>query len=74
MKMHQMVIKNGVIVRGVFLLILLFLTTHVSQGSTYDCPYNIYGYQCFDQPLIYTNMSRSTKKSCINLVDYKPSK
>ena len=38
------------------------ITTHVSQGSTYDFPYSIYEYQSFDQPLLYTSMSRSTKK------------
>jgi hypothetical protein len=48
------------------------ITTHVSQGSTYDFPYSIYEYQYFDQPLLYTSMSRSTKKSYINLIDYKP--
>lgn len=48
------------------------VTTHVSQGSTYDFPYSIYEYQYFDQPLLYTSMSRSTKKSYINLMNYKP--
>ena len=48
------------------------ITTHTSQGSTYDFPYSIYEYQYFDQPLLYTSMSRSTKKSYINLIDYKP--
>jgi hypothetical protein len=47
------------------------ITTHVSQGSTYDFPYSIYEYQYFDQPLLYTSMSRSTKKSNINLINYK---
>jgi ATP-dependent exoDNAse (exonuclease V) alpha subunit len=47
------------------------ITTHVSQGSTYDFPYSIYEYQYFDQPLLNTSMSRSTKKSYINLIDYK---
>ena len=28
------------------------ITTHVSQGSTYDFPYSIYEYQYFDQPLL----------------------
>ena len=37
------------------------ITTHVSQGSTYDFPYSIYEYKYFDQPLLYTSMSRSTK-------------
>ena len=48
------------------------ITTHVSQGSTYDFPYSIYEYKYFDQPLLYTSMSRSTKESYINLIDYKP--
>jgi hypothetical protein len=48
------------------------ITTHVSQGSTYNFPYSIYEYQYFDQPLLYTSMSRSTQKSYINLIDYKP--
>ena len=48
------------------------ITTHTSQGSTYDFPYSIYEYQYFDQALLYTSMSRSTKKSYINLIDYKP--
>jgi hypothetical protein len=47
------------------------ITTHVSQGSTYDFPYSIYEYKYFDQPLLYTSMSRSTKKSNINLIDFK---
>ncbi len=34
-------------------------------------PYSIYEYKCFDQPLLYTSMSRSTKKSYINLIDFK---
>ena len=38
------------------------ITTHVSQGSTYEFPYSIYEYQYFDQALLYTSMSRSTKK------------
>ncbi len=45
---------------------------HVSQGSTYDFPYSIYVYQYFDQPLLYTSMSRSTKTSYNNSRDYKP--
>ena len=48
------------------------ITTHTSQGSTYDFPYSIYEYQYFDKALLYTSMSRSTKKSYINLIDYKP--
>jgi hypothetical protein len=50
------------------------ITTHVSEGSTYDFPYShgIYEYQYFDQPLLYTSMSRSNEKSYINLIDYKP--
>jgi hypothetical protein len=48
------------------------ITTHVSQGSTYDFPYSIYEYQYFDQYLLYTAMSRSTQKSYINFIDYKP--
>ncbi len=48
------------------------ITTHVSQGSTYNFPYSIYEYQFFYQPLLYTSMSRSTKKRYINLIDYKP--
>jgi hypothetical protein len=37
------------------------ITTHVSQGSTYDFPYSIYEYQYFDEYLLYTAMSRSTQ-------------
>ena len=48
------------------------ITTHVSQGSTYDFPYSIYEYQYFDQYLLYTAKSRSTQKSYINFIDYKP--
>ena len=45
------------------------ITTHVSQGSTYDFPYSIYEYRYFDKKLLYTAMSRSTKKSNINFID-----
>ena len=46
------------------------ITTHVSQGSTYDFPYSIYEYQYSYQYLLYTAMSRSTQKSHINFIDY----
>ena len=45
------------------------ITTHVSQGSTYDFPYSIYEYRYFNKKLLYTAMSRSTKKSNINFID-----
>ena len=45
------------------------ITTHVSQGSTYDFPYSIYEYKYFDKKLLYTAMSRSTNKSNINFID-----
>jgi len=45
------------------------ITTHVSQGSTYDFPYSIYEYRYFDKKLLYTAMSKSTKKSNINFID-----
>ncbi len=44
------------------------ITTHVSQGSTYDFPYSIYEYQYFEQCLFYTAMSRSTQKSYFYLL------
>ena len=44
------------------------ITTHVSQGSTYDFPYSIYEYQYFDQYLIYTAMSRSTQNHILILL------
>ena len=45
------------------------ITCHVSQGSTYDFPYSIYEYKYFCKKLLYTAMSRSTKKSNINFID-----
>jgi predicted GIY-YIG superfamily endonuclease len=45
------------------------ITTHVSQGSTYDFPYSIYEYRYFNKKLLYTAMSRSTQKSNINFID-----
>jgi len=45
------------------------ITTHVSQGSTYNFPYSIYEYKYFDKKLLYTAMSRSTNKSNINFID-----
>jgi ATP-dependent exoDNAse (exonuclease V) alpha subunit len=42
------------------------ITTNVSQGSTYDFPCSIYEHKYFDKSLLYTRMSRSTKKSYIN--------
>jgi hypothetical protein len=48
------------------------ITTPVSQGSTHDFPYSINEYQYFDKALLYTSMSRSTKKSSIDLIGYKP--
>ena len=45
------------------------ITTHVSQGSTYDFPFSIYEYRYFNKKLLYTAMSRSTKKSNINFID-----
>ena len=42
------------------------ITTHVRQGSTYDFPQSIYECQYFYQVLLFTSMSRSTKKSNIN--------
>ena len=45
------------------------ITTHVSQGSTYDFPYSIYEYKYFNKKLLYTAMSRSTNKSNINFID-----
>jgi hypothetical protein len=44
------------------------ITVHKSQGSTYDFEYSIYDYNRFDSKLLYTAMSRSTKKSNINFV------
>ena len=45
------------------------ITTHVSQGSTYNFPYSIYEYKYFNKKLLYTAMSRSTNKSNINFID-----
>jgi hypothetical protein len=45
------------------------ITTHISQGSTYNFPYSIYEYKYFDKKLLYTSMSRSTNKSNINFID-----
>ena len=45
------------------------ITTHVSQGSTYDFPFSIYEYRYFNKKLLYTAMSISTQKSNINFID-----
>jgi hypothetical protein len=45
------------------------ITTHVSQGSTYNFPYSIYEYKYFNKKLLYTAMSRSTNKCNINFID-----
>jgi hypothetical protein len=45
------------------------ITTHVSQGSTYNFPYSIYEYKYFVKKLLYTAMSISTNKSNIDFID-----
>ena len=47
------------------------ITMHVSQEFMYDFSYSIYEYQYFDQQLLYISTSRSTKKSCINLINHE---
>ena len=45
------------------------ITTHVSQGITYDFPFSIYEYRYFNKKLLYTAMSRSTQKNNVNFID-----
>jgi hypothetical protein len=44
------------------------ITVHKSQGSTFNFPFSIYDYNFkgFDKRLLYTAMSRSTKKEFVN--------
>ncbi len=44
------------------------ITVHKAQGSTFDFPFSIYDYNFkgFDKKLLYTAMSRSTKKEYVN--------
>ncbi len=44
------------------------ITTHVAQGSKYDFPHSIYEHQSFEQSLLHTSMSRSTKTILIELI------
>ena len=48
------------------------ITVHKAQGSTYNFEYSIYEYEMFDSKLLYTAMSRSTKKSFINFIKHYP--
>ena len=43
------------------------ITTHCAQGQTYDHPYSIYEFHRMDARLRYVALSRSTKKSFINI-------
>ena len=44
------------------------ITTHSSQGSTFDRPYTIYQFDMMDARLRYVSLSRSTKKEYINMI------
>ena len=43
------------------------ITTHSSQGETFDRPYTIYQFDMMDARLRYVSLSRSTKKEYINM-------
>ena len=44
------------------------ITTHSSQGETFDRPYTIYQFDMMDARLRYVSLSRSTKKEYINMI------
>ena len=44
------------------------ITTHRSQGCTFDHPYTIHEFNLFDERLKYVALSRATKKEYINIV------
>ena len=44
------------------------ITTHSSQGETFDHPYTIYEFHKMDSRLRYVSLSRSTKKEYINMI------
>ena len=44
------------------------ITTHSSQGATFDHPYTIYQFDMMDARLRYVSLSRSTKKEYINMI------
>ena len=44
------------------------ITTHCAQGQTYNHPYTIYEFNRMDGRFKYVALSRSTKKSFINLI------
>ena len=43
------------------------ITTHSSQGATFDYPYTIYEFHKMDARLRYVSLSRATKKEYINM-------
>ena len=47
------------------------MTVHKVQGQTVDHPFSIYEAELFDKYLLYTAMSRTTKKEYINFCDFK---
>ena len=44
------------------------ITTHKSQGETYDHPYTIHEWEKMDRRLKYVALSRATKKEYINII------
>ena len=44
------------------------ITTHKSQGSTFDEPYTIHEWEHFDDRLRYVALSRSTDINLINII------
>ena len=44
------------------------ITIHCAQGQSYNRPYSIYEFNRLDKRLRYVAISRSTKKSFINLI------
>ena len=44
------------------------ITTHKSQGQSYDFPYTIHEFERFDSRMRYVSLSRATKKEFINIV------
>ena len=44
------------------------ITTHKSQGETFQEPYTIYEWKKMDSTLRYVSLSRSTNKDFINII------
>jgi ATP-dependent exoDNAse (exonuclease V) alpha subunit len=45
------------------------ITSHKSQGSTFDEPYTVHEFERFDERMKYVALSRSTDKNLINIFE-----